>query len=655
MSSRNVNMKKKNMNLMQLKKIKVKPTKLKGRISVDQLMEMSVALGKMPVPAQSALPSLNQSKSCPLPPLGALRSTSMTATVLANKLHQVPMDRSPRKRMGDESGYASGYASDLDSGQNSHRSLVLSSRNLDGWDVGSACGSLSSMDSMGSAGSSTKILPASSKKVYRVFESSDAVNAAPVERTVREMVTDIEKRAKNHLRRPLYLPTMDELPSSVTSWNGNSLETLGTATSNIDIMPCHQTLELVLVLADERARKRTALLEQRNKLIEEKRKKLENGIYEKFNRVQMFQADICNKNLLASWARIIFIADYAEKYAEKYRDVLKSKRSFFQEFRAAMLVKKQMLAWKNKVVQGRYSLFFSMMTGKNWRMAMQVRILHKRMSIRRITDFLTICKGQKQLSTVVHSFLRRVRQCQRNCLAFLACKKARVVALCKMWDKLERRYILSVLNRKKDMAKQEVSNETVAILNLDPEMQIRMKNADKRWERIDARVDHQLKKLRFQGDIGNVSDDNDILKFMIRDKIKQRVILNLLENSRKEHLLERLELKKSQQHAENDFTVADVMSLLAGRELRKADPTCRLKILHVPFMLFRKNKDHKKHLFEFIKSHHEKHRTFAVYARQASTSRMLHVPFRSDDADDVNSSDSEDDGCGPTRAPFLQR
>lgn len=189
-----------------------------------------------------------------------------------------------------------------------------------------------------------------------------------------------------------------------------------------------------------------------------------------------------------------------------------------------------------------------------------------------------------------------------------------------MWDKLERRYILSVLNRKKDMAKQEVSNETVDILNLDPEMQIRMKNADKRWERIDQRVDKQIKKLRVQGDIGNVTDDDDILKFMIKDKIKDRILLNLLEKNRKEHLLERLELNNSQQHAENDFTVADVLTLLSGKELRQANTTGKIKSVHVPFQLFKNSKEIKKHLFEFIKSHHERHRTFAVYARQASTS-----------------------------------
>jgi hypothetical protein len=187
----------------------------------------------------------------------------------------------------------------------------------------------------------------------------------------------------------------------------------------------------------------------------------------------------------------------------------------------------------------------------------------------------------------VHSFLRRVRHCQKTCFEFLACKKARIAALSKMWDKLERRYILSVLNRKKDLARQEVSNETVNILNLDPEMQIRMKNADKRWDRIDARVDHQIKKLRNQGDIGNVTDDDDIAKFMIKDRIKHRVILHLLEKSRKEHLLERVEFNNSQQHAENDFTVADVLKLLAGKELRQANTTGRTKCVHAPFMLFR--------------------------------------------------------------------
>jgi hypothetical protein len=421
MPSRKVDLRKKNANVIKLKKIKTKAQpKAKGRIPVDVLLVMSSS-----TPAPGSLPHIKngnktRGETVGLPPLGSL-ARSQTVTVLSNKLHQGHVDISPRKRAISDDN----LGNDLDSGQNSQRSLVLSSRNLDGWDVTSAAslGSVGSLGTMGSA--STTRMPASSKKVYTVHETPD-IMGPPVERTVREMVLDIEKRAKSHKPRPVYLPTMDELPSNVTSWNGNNLDTLGTATSNIDIMPCHQSLELVLVLADERARKRTALLEQKAKLADEKRKKLETNIYEKFHRVQLYQQDMCKKNIQATWARIIFIADYAEKYAEKYRKLLKSKRTFFHEFRAAMILKKQIMKWKDRVVAGRYNMyvsvdvaavhecvhggvanvvrvcygicrFFKMMSGKNWRMSMQVRILHKRLSIRRITLFLTLCKGQKQV------------------------------------------------------------------------------------------------------------------------------------------------------------------------------------------------------------------------------------------------------------------
>jgi len=343
MPNRKADMKKKNVNLLKLKKIKI-TTKSKGRMSVDKLLSLATSL---PIPGADVPTVVKKSKSGKLPPLAPItHNLACTTSVLSTKLHQGPVDLSPRKRVLDDER----YISDLDSGQNSQRSLALSARNADGWDSNS----LASLGSLGSS-SSSKFMPASSKKVYTVFDTSD-VDAPPVERTMREMITDIGVRAKNHKPRPLYLPTMDELPANVTSWNGNSLDTLGTATSNIDIMPCHQPLELVLVLADERARKRTALLEAKSKLAEEKRTQLENGIYEKFHRVQLYQQDIRRKNVQASWARIIFVADYAEKFAEKYRRVLKSKRSFFHEFRAAMLLKKEIMKWRKRVVVGRYSM-----------------------------------------------------------------------------------------------------------------------------------------------------------------------------------------------------------------------------------------------------------------------------------------------------------
>ena len=154
-----------------------------------------------------------------------------------------------------------------------------------------------------------------------------------------------------------------------------------------------------------------------------------------------------------------------------------------------------------------------------------------------------------------------------------------------MWDKLERKYIQSILSRKKEQSKQEVSAKTVQILNLDPQLKIAMKRADFRWETIDTRMENSIIKLKLTGVLGNVANDDNITKFMIAERIKMVYLTNLLEKNRKEHLLERDSIVKAIVSHDTEYSIQDVKNMLAGNELKHIKH--HIKLPFAPFQFLR--------------------------------------------------------------------
>ena len=73
---------------------------------------------------------------------------------------------------------------------------------------------------------------------------------------------------------------------------------------------------------------------------------------------------------------------------------------------------------------------------------------------------------------MVHRFLKNVHRAQYFALAFVRSKRARLEALTKLWDRLERSYIRSILTRKKSqhVSGGMVSNDVIEILDLDPRL-----------------------------------------------------------------------------------------------------------------------------------------------------------------------------------------
>ena len=319
-------------------------------------------------------------------------------------------------------------------------------------------------------------------------------------RTLRELVTDIEDRAKKNLPTPNYIASLNDMPASMFSWKGHShfAEMLPTSAYSamalsasdgkigkniqdlpplhskpvIDIIPCHQPIELVLAKANDRSRKQILVSLNKENQDTSHAKRIQTLINLKSDKVEEFKRLASLKLLQTNWVKIIFLNGYMANLYESYRKKILRKRMNLLYMNSSNVMTKFIKYWREKRNENRYGMFFRMMSSNNWRMSMQMRILHKRYNLKRITQFLTLCKGQKQIATVVHRFIKNVKLCQKYSRAFIISKRARLEVLVNLFDKLERSYIRSILNRKKNQSKNGavVSQGTMEILKLDPQL-----------------------------------------------------------------------------------------------------------------------------------------------------------------------------------------
>lgn len=319
-------------------------------------------------------------------------------------------------------------------------------------------------------------------------------------KTLRELVIDIEDRAKKNLPTRDHITSLSDMPPSMFSWKGYShySEAPGTSVQPgmissssdskinkntqmlpplhskpiIDIIPCHQPIELVLAKANDRSRKQVLVSLNKDAREKSHAKRIQTLINQKSDKVEEFKRLSLLRLLQTNWVKIIYLNGYISRLYETYRKMILRKRMNLLYINSANVLKKFVKFWREKINENRYGMFFRMMSNNNWRMAMQVRILHKRYSARRIVNFLTLCKGQKQIATVVHRFIKNVKLSQKYARAFIISKRARLEVLVTLFDKLERSYIRSILNRKKNQTKNGaiVSQGTMEILKLDPQL-----------------------------------------------------------------------------------------------------------------------------------------------------------------------------------------
>lgn len=237
--------------------------------------------------------------------------------------------------------------------------------------------------------------------------------------TNREMITDINRRAKKNLAPPDYVPSFEELAPVHLSWNKkvqrkkrltsksvssrvDSDEEAGEAFTPshppINIIPCMHPIELILACADSRTRKRERAIKVKQIKCEEKVEQINQAIEKKFTRAERYAAALELKQRQIAWIKIMAVNLYMKALKHQFDEAHKVHGRFKQITKAAMVLQRALKEYmRRKLIGVKHFSFMQKLKSSRCRFVLHVRILRKQLMAKRIIKFLSDYKNNHQV------------------------------------------------------------------------------------------------------------------------------------------------------------------------------------------------------------------------------------------------------------------
>ena len=439
--------------------------------------------------------------------------------------------------------------------------------------------------------------------------------------SLRAMVADIEHCARNHLDAPDYVPFRADLPLSLVSWKAN-MTRRAVSSSKIDIIPCHQSLQLLMSKAHERSSKLQKVLDVKQSHEDDHQRLLLASINSKMNRADLAAAALQVRQMQAAWLKVIVVMRYlavaGRKFAED-RIVAAAKK---KKMKAATTLAFFFNSIVSKKVKLKLTTAFSKAGKYLWRLLIGIKVFRKRMAVRKIVDFLRSFKGNQRIKIVIHRFVQSAHLLQCVGRSFNACNMARLHTICKVWDALEMKYIINKLQERRRLEHDVMSKSSAAVV-VDAKMLIEMNKQNEKWRNVDAQMERAIQKHRFTGMLPPADSLFDLAKSKVLPwDIKKRALQKYIQLRRKAFVLLRGEILNKKRKKMESFTPDDAHDLLHNRTAN-IDNIIKTKFLHnhgeknVPgggFLLF-KDID-KSALAALVERVHEAVGTFTIVVRK---------------------------------------
>jgi hypothetical protein len=250
-----------------------------------------------------------------------------------------------------------------------------------------------------------------SESIYSEFSQATRL-------TQREIIKEIEKRAKRNKPSPEYVQPLHELHPSLLSWNQKSptkrsISPLSVSSSSsshtiaaqgkVNIIGCHHPIELILAKADHRLRKREKTLKKKKIKCEERVKEIDNAIKWKFTRAERLAAAIELKQRQVSWFRIIILANYLKNLNLRFQVKLEAAKQMKALGKYARLITKAFHRWYRRhiylKVQFNYARAFERAEGP---FKLYMRIFRKRRAVKRLKQFFNDYRGHQKVNYTFH-------------------------------------------------------------------------------------------------------------------------------------------------------------------------------------------------------------------------------------------------------------
>lgn len=222
------------------------------------------------------------------------------------------------------------------------------------------------------------------------------------ERTMREMMYDIQSRTKLDLPPPVYVPSLDGLSAESFAWNSKVRRARSdSALPRVNFIGCHLPVELILAKADARSRKIKVTAEQKEKVCDEWREHVDALLLAKATRAEKYNAMMEFKQKQLTWIRIIKFAVYLKRVRHVFDLAMgvHLRERITDNF--ARMIQRYCKRWMFKrIVQKFQEQFLKKIRPHLTKIKLGIRIFRKRKAIQKIFGCLSTSKGQQKVSNL---------------------------------------------------------------------------------------------------------------------------------------------------------------------------------------------------------------------------------------------------------------
>lgn len=277
----------------------------------------------------------------------------------------------------------------------------------------------------------------SSLDSYRSYKSDDDSSVSSLgsdtstysrrsQLTLREKISILEKQNGSADDNNSLLSS--SLHPKYLSWNKRLNRKNASSRPRINIIPCHQSTELILAKADERIKKQKHANVLKAKYCEDASKHIDKVIKDKQSRGERYATKLKWQQLQSDWIKIIFMIKYGFMSGRHSLNTLKYIRAIGFKVEAVKRIQRWYLSQYEKKIVSRYIKFLTKFRDVQWKVVLRLRIHQKRRALNIIKTSISEIKERKQVITLVwEHFNKSVRMMYNLLTKFLSVSNMSIV------------------------------------------------------------------------------------------------------------------------------------------------------------------------------------------------------------------------------------
>lgn len=393
-------------------------------------------------------------------------------------------------------------------------------------------------------------------------DSSTTVSLNSMTSTTSDMSSSQASSVNRHIPS---LNSSSSLSGSMkNSLSGSTLSRKINPRPMVNIIGSHWPTELILAKADDRIKKQLQHKKAKTEAIKKQLQDIEKTIKMKQARAERYKQLKIVREQQRRWLILIHLLSYPLIVNTHYLHVSPEMLKGRKMQSASMFITRLVKGWYLRHIFRKYVILFKKTLGKHKsRLRLALRIHRKRRAVEKISTFLMEFRNHDPVKLVVHRFLLKIKRSQKALHDFLACKRGRLAALVKIWNKWEVRYIRKRLQEREHGV--VVSKESkFTDLHIDDKTRIEMSKQEEKWREVDKRMAEELEKNRVKGFLKLESSMEKILSMTLPESVRDSVLISMIEKARRAHYVKSKAEMEEYVHKISGYKEEDAALVLKG-------------------------------------------------------------------------------------------